>query len=160
MHTRPAPAFRILNEAWIGRHFAIEDKDREVLDDPVGKILAKGGRIFMALTQGDAPVGCVAMIPMAMIISGTTMEMLRTPVHSPCPPPLVAASCALTANGMARDVQRPLINPDNHDYTFGEVPHLTADATRSFISRTLHRADQMPPITSPDITSEIAKNEK
>jgi len=60
-----APAFRILNEAWIGRHFAIEDKDREVLDDPVGKILAKGGRIFMALTQDDAPVGCVAMIPMA-----------------------------------------------------------------------------------------------
>jgi hypothetical protein len=70
--------------------------------------------------------------PTAMIICGTTMEMLRTPVHSPahartqvqrrvrinhgnswelgskdhqqardspCPPPLLAASCAVTANG-------------------------------------------------------------
>jgi GNAT superfamily N-acetyltransferase len=59
------PAFKALNEAWIARHFVIEDKDREVLDDPVGKILAKGGRIFMALDEAEAPVGCVAMIPMA-----------------------------------------------------------------------------------------------
>ena len=27
------------------------------------------------------------------------MEMFRTPVQSPCPPPLVAASCAVTAKG-------------------------------------------------------------
>jgi len=40
---------------------------------------------------------------------------------------------ALTANGIARDVQQPLINPHNHDYTLAEVPHLTADATRSFL---------------------------
>lgn len=65
--------------------------------------------------------------PMAMTIWGSTMAMLRTPVHSPaatkqnqslcqirvgwshifevsaagspCPPPLLAASCAVTANG-------------------------------------------------------------
>jgi putative acetyltransferase len=59
-----AEAFRVLNEAWISRHFAIEAKDREVIDDPQGQIIAKGGRIFMALAQGE-PVGCVAMIPMA-----------------------------------------------------------------------------------------------
>ena len=56
-----ADAFRSLNEAWIAKHFAIEPKDREVLDDPQGKIIGKGGRIFMALSGGEA-VGCVALI--------------------------------------------------------------------------------------------------
>ena len=59
-----AEAFRTLNEAWIGKHFAIEAKDRQVIDDPKGQILDKGGRIFMATAEG-APVGCVAMMPMA-----------------------------------------------------------------------------------------------
>ena len=59
-----AQAFRTLNEAWIAKYFAIEAKDREVLDDPQGKIIARGGRIFMAFKDG-APVGCVALIAMA-----------------------------------------------------------------------------------------------
>jgi ribosomal protein S18 acetylase RimI-like enzyme len=59
-----AEAFRALNEAWIGKHFALEPKDREVLGDPQGQILAKGGRIFMALKDGAA-VGCVALMKMA-----------------------------------------------------------------------------------------------
>ena len=58
-----AEAFRALNEAWIARHFALEAKDREVLEDPQGKILAKGGRIFMAVANGEA-VGCVALLAM------------------------------------------------------------------------------------------------
>ncbi len=59
-----AEAFRTLNEAWISHHFTLEPKDREVLDDPIGKILAPGGRIFMALHDGAA-VGCAALIRMA-----------------------------------------------------------------------------------------------
>jgi len=59
-----AAPFKALNEAWIGKHFALEAKDGEVLDDPQSKILAKGGRIFMALHEGRA-VGCVALISMA-----------------------------------------------------------------------------------------------
>jgi GNAT superfamily N-acetyltransferase len=59
-----AAAFKALNEAWIARHFTLEAKDREVLEDPHGKILAKGGRIFMALEGGRA-VGCVALIRMS-----------------------------------------------------------------------------------------------
>lgn len=58
-----AEAFRTLNEAWISKHFVLEDKDREVLNDPQGKIIAKGGRIFMALMDGQ-PIGCVALIKM------------------------------------------------------------------------------------------------
>lgn len=60
---RHAEAWRTLNEAWIGKHFAIEPKDREVLDDPVGKIIGKGGHIFIAELAGT-PVGCVGLIPM------------------------------------------------------------------------------------------------
>ena len=59
-----AQAFKALNEAWISKHFVLEPKDREVLEDPQGKILAKGGRIFMALQDGEA-VGCVALLKMA-----------------------------------------------------------------------------------------------
>ena len=58
-----APAFKALNEAWISKYFAIEAKDREVLDDPQGAIVAKGGRIFMAFKDAE-PVGCVALIAM------------------------------------------------------------------------------------------------
>lgn len=58
-----AEAFKTLNETWIARHFTIEPKDREVLDDPEGKIIAKGGKIFMAL-EGGGVVGCVALIRM------------------------------------------------------------------------------------------------
>ena len=59
---RHAEAWRTLNEAWISRWFTIEAKDRQVLDDPQGAILARGGRIFMAEDETGAPVGCVALL--------------------------------------------------------------------------------------------------
>jgi ribosomal protein S18 acetylase RimI-like enzyme len=67
VHYRPehAAAFKRLNEAWIAKHFTLEAKDREVLDDPEGKILKKGGRIFMALDDAGEAVGCVALLAMA-----------------------------------------------------------------------------------------------
>ena len=60
---RFAEAFRVLNEAWISKYFTLEPKDREVLGDPQGKIIAKGGQVFMALKDGEA-VGCVALMKM------------------------------------------------------------------------------------------------
>jgi len=75
-----APAFKALNEAWISKYFVLEAKDREVLDDPQGKILAKGGRIFMAIQGGEA-VGCVALLKMAdggyEVAKMTVSETLR-----------------------------------------------------------------------------------
>jgi putative acetyltransferase len=59
-----ADAFKALNVAWIAKYFAIEAKDLEVLDDPHGKIVAKGGRIFMAYSAAGEPVGCAALIAM------------------------------------------------------------------------------------------------
>jgi len=57
-----ASAFRVLNEEWITRHFTLEAVDREVLNDPDGRILARGGTILMAYADGAA-VGTVALIP-------------------------------------------------------------------------------------------------
>jgi ribosomal protein S18 acetylase RimI-like enzyme len=75
-----AEAFRTLNEAWISKYFTLEAKDREVLGDPQGKIIAKGGRIFMALEAGR-PVGCVALLKMAdggyEVAKMTVAESLR-----------------------------------------------------------------------------------
>ncbi|MEO8115627.1 MAG: GNAT family N-acetyltransferase, partial [Phenylobacterium sp.] len=61
-------------------HFTLEAKDREVLEDPEGKILAGGGKVFMALEDGQA-VGCVAMIRLAdggyEVAKMTVSETLR-----------------------------------------------------------------------------------
>lgn len=57
-------AWRSLNEAWLAEGgFAIEAKDRKVLEDPQGQILAQGGRIFF-IQRGDDVVGCCALMAM------------------------------------------------------------------------------------------------
>jgi GNAT superfamily N-acetyltransferase len=56
-------AFRDLNEAWIAGHFVVEDKDWEVLNDPVGHILDLGGAIFIAMQEGVA-IGTCALLAM------------------------------------------------------------------------------------------------
>ena len=75
-----AAAFKALNEAWIGKYFEIEPKDREVLQDLQGKIRAKGGRIFMAMHEGEA-VGCAALLKMPdggyEVAKMTVLETLR-----------------------------------------------------------------------------------
>jgi putative acetyltransferase len=75
-----AEAFRTLNEAWISKYFTLEAKDRQVLGDPQGKILAKGGRMFMAIAAGE-PVGCAALLKMAdggyEVAKMTVSETLR-----------------------------------------------------------------------------------
>jgi len=60
-HPRYADAFKALNVAWISHYFAVEAKDLEVLDDPVGKVIAPGGHILMAVEDGEA-IGCCALI--------------------------------------------------------------------------------------------------
>jgi GNAT superfamily N-acetyltransferase len=75
-----AAAFKALNVAWISKYFALEPKDLEVLDDPQGQIVTKGGRIFMAFNAGE-PVGCVALIAMPdggyEVAKMTVVETLR-----------------------------------------------------------------------------------
>jgi GNAT superfamily N-acetyltransferase len=57
-----AAAFRALNEAWIEKHFGLEEPDREVLGNPIGHVIEPGGFIFMAWVDGRA-VGCCALVP-------------------------------------------------------------------------------------------------
>jgi ribosomal protein S18 acetylase RimI-like enzyme len=59
-----AGAFRTLNEAWIARYFALEAKDAEVLGDPQGQVVDRGGQVLFAL-EGDTAVGCCALIRLA-----------------------------------------------------------------------------------------------
>ena len=63
-HPGLAGAFKALNEAWITQYFAIEAKDREVLDDPQAKIIDRGGRILFLMKAGEV-VGCCALMAMA-----------------------------------------------------------------------------------------------
>jgi putative acetyltransferase len=53
-------AFRQLNVEWIARYFKVERTDEAAFDDPQGKILEPGGRIFFACLD-DEPVGCCAL---------------------------------------------------------------------------------------------------
>jgi putative acetyltransferase len=56
-------AFLELNKAWISKNFEIEEKDWEVLNDPVRYILQPGGVLLMAVQDGIA-VGTCALLPM------------------------------------------------------------------------------------------------
>jgi ribosomal protein S18 acetylase RimI-like enzyme len=49
---RHRTAFRDLNLAWIRQYFAVEDRDRQELDDPERHILTPGGAIFVAEASG------------------------------------------------------------------------------------------------------------
>ena len=58
---RYADDFAQLNYYWISRDYKIEEHDREILDDPSGYIISKGGQVFFALV-GEQVVGTVALI--------------------------------------------------------------------------------------------------
>jgi len=58
-----AVAFRRLNEEWIRRFFVLEPKDIQTLGDPEGTIIDSGGKIFMAVREGEV-VGCCALLAM------------------------------------------------------------------------------------------------
>ena len=57
-------AFSRLNQAWIEQEFSLEAADREVLDDPRGQILGRGGQICVADLDGQV-LGCCALLAIA-----------------------------------------------------------------------------------------------
>lgn len=60
-----APQFRAINAAWIGAMFVLENHDREVLDDPRGFIVDKGGVILFVATPDGQVIGTGALMPTA-----------------------------------------------------------------------------------------------
>jgi len=71
---RYAPAFARLNLEWIESLFAVEPRDREILDHPREAVLDRGGEIFFVL-EGDRPVGTVALVPIAGGLELTKMAV-------------------------------------------------------------------------------------
>lgn len=53
--------FHALNEQWIAKYFGLEEKDRQILDDPEKHILGSGGHIYFAMLD-EKIVGCCALI--------------------------------------------------------------------------------------------------
>lgn len=56
-------AFKALNEEWIRAYFEMEEADHKALDHPEEYILAKGGKIIVALHENE-PVGVCALLKM------------------------------------------------------------------------------------------------
>ena len=56
-----ARAFRDINVEWIEAMFALEGADRDVLDDPLGKIIEPGGDILFVEVAGLGIVGTCAL---------------------------------------------------------------------------------------------------
>lgn len=54
-------AFKSLNEEWISTYFEMEEADYKALDNPDEYILNKGGKIFVALYNGE-PFGVCALM--------------------------------------------------------------------------------------------------
>jgi ribosomal protein S18 acetylase RimI-like enzyme len=54
-------AFEQLNRDWIETHFVLEEPDREVFNDPRGKVLAPGGQIFFVLQDGQVQGTCAVV---------------------------------------------------------------------------------------------------
>jgi len=56
-----APAFKTLNLEWLDKYNLTEPADLEVLDDPRGTIIDRGGVIYLAMA-GDEVVGTAALM--------------------------------------------------------------------------------------------------
>lgn len=67
--------FKRLNYEWIERDFSVEEEDRATLEDPQGKILAPGGAILLAISDGEV-VGTCAL----QIIDSSTLELAKMAV--------------------------------------------------------------------------------
>ena len=69
-------AFRLLNEDWISRDFALEPEDQEILGDPTTHILAPGGQICTAEDDGGV-IGCCALV----VIGEGRLELAKMTVE-------------------------------------------------------------------------------
>lgn len=58
-----AEAFRTLNMSWIEHYFKVEEADRQLLDDPAGRIINLGGEVLFAVSTGrEQVIGTCALI--------------------------------------------------------------------------------------------------
>ncbi len=60
-----APHFHTINAAWISTMFALEPHDEEVLADPRGFIVDRGGEVLFAVAPDGGVIGAGALMPTA-----------------------------------------------------------------------------------------------
>lgn len=134
-----AEAFRCLNEAWIQKFFGLEEHDNEILGDPEGYVLAKGGHIFFATADGR-PIGCCALILMS-------------------PGVYEVAKMAVDERWQGRGIGRRLL-----DYTIQQGRALGANSlyleTNSKLANAIHLYEtlgfrHLPPKTSPYVRANV-----
>lgn len=113
---RHAGAWKSLNEAWISRLFAIEPRDREVLDDPVGRIIDPGGHILMAEAEGRA-VGCCALIAMA----DGGYELAKMAVDEGLRGRGIGRRLMAAAVALARDLEAPRVYIETNSSLAGAI---------------------------------------
>jgi len=71
-----ASAFRDINAEWINAMFAMEEADREVLENPRRHIIDKGGVILFVEAEGDGIIGTAALRP----AGGSAIELTKMAV--------------------------------------------------------------------------------
>ena len=91
--------FRDINLEWIERFFAVEDKDRETLNNPQKYFLDPGGAIFIA-EDDDNPVGAVALI----VMGGGSVELSKMGVRPAAQGKGVGRMLIAAAVNRARDM--------------------------------------------------------
>ncbi|WP_433604805.1 GNAT family N-acetyltransferase [Prescottella agglutinans] len=58
-----AQAFQEISEEWVTQYFSLEESERALLADPVGRIVEPGGDVLIARDrESGAALGCVALI--------------------------------------------------------------------------------------------------
>lgn len=78
-HPDLADTFRTINEEWITQMFAIEEMDRQILDEPIEHIIRPGGQIWFARAAGLGIVGtCALMVQDSGAVELTKMGVLAS----------------------------------------------------------------------------------
>jgi putative acetyltransferase len=106
--------FRRLNEEWIIRYFTLEPKEKELLADPQGIILDRGGRIFLAVLDGET-VGSCALLAMApgefeVAKMAVTESHRRAGIGRRLLEKAIAEARALGAHRLYLETNRKLVN--------------------------------------------------
>lgn len=67
--------FKALNIEWLEKYFEVEERDLQILTDPVSEIIHKGGFIFFARLEGEV-VGTGALL----LVDDVTFEIVKMAV--------------------------------------------------------------------------------
>ena len=110
-------AFHDLNESWILESFSMDDKDRLILGDPIGRVLKAGGEIFF-IVGPEATLGCCALLP----LENQSWELAK-----------MAVAKEHRGRGMGRRLLHHVI-----DYAKGTGAHKLSLKTSSLLQPAIH----------------------